>query len=384
MLMAESSPLLTVVHLTSSRFHGGPERQMLGLAESLSRRIQSVFILFSENGRCRAFFSQCQSKGFDAFRLRYDTPRLFAAAGELRQLLHTQRACILFSHGYKANILARMVTHRMGIPHVAVSRGWTGESARVRLYDALDKRILRYVDRVVCISRSQADQVHSMGVPTTKTRIIYNAIQSDRFARPNPNYGKRLRRLFPFSPMFIIGSAGRLSMEKGHAVLVTAASLVQKRYSQIGFVIFGEGRLRKALQNQIDRLGMTKSVIIPGYRPDLDRYLPHLDLLVVPSFTEGLPNILLESLAAHVPVVASAVGGIPELIKDGHTGRLVPAGNAEAMAESISQMISDRTAADRMRKNGHQSIQTHFSFACQGRMYESLCDELLNSASRNS
>lgn len=384
MLMAESSPLLTVVHLTSSRFYGGPERQMLGLAESSSRRIQSVFISFSENGRCRAFVSQCRSKGFDAFRLRYDTPRLFAAAGELRQLLHTQRACILCSHGYKANIVARMVTHGMGIPHVTVSRGWTGESTRVRLYDALDKRILRYVDRVVCVSRSQADQVHSMGVPATKTRVIYNAIQSDRFARPNPSYGKRLRRLFPFSPMFIIGAAGRLSKEKGHAVLVTAASLVEKRYSQVGIVIFGEGRLRKALQNQIDRLGMTQSVIIPGHRPDLDGYLPHLDLLVVPSFTEDIPNILLESLAAHVPVVASAVGGIPELIKDGHTGRLVPAGDAEAMAESISQMISDRTAADRMRKNGHQSIQTQFSFACQSRMYESLCDELLNSASRKS
>src|SRR6185436_13855396 len=123
---------------------------------------------------------------------------------------------------------------------------------------------------------------------------------------------------------WVIGAAGRLSPEKGFKVLVAAAALVRRQHPDAGFVLFGDGPLRSEIERCIVEHGLQNAFVLTGFRNDLNRFLPNLDLNVMSSFTEGLPVILLEAGAAGVPTVATAVGGIPEVVDDGKTGHLVP------------------------------------------------------------
>src|SRR5207245_1276817 len=146
---------MVIVHLTASPFLGGPERQMLGLAQSLAADCRSVFFSFAEDGRCRPFLEEARRQGFEAHALKGDTPHFAAAVDELADQLRHLRADVLCCHGYKADLLGRWAARRHKIPVVAVSRGWTGENVRVRLFEALDRLHLRWMDHVVCVSEGQ-------------------------------------------------------------------------------------------------------------------------------------------------------------------------------------------------------------------------------------
>src|SRR5262245_38948238 len=166
---------MNVIHLTSSQFHGGPERQMLGLAQALPDEYRTSFVSFSEKGRCHAFLDMARRHGFEAIALKHDTLRLLAARRELVRLFCRYDADIVCCHGYKANVLGRMAAQRVGIPVVAVSRGWTAENLRVRFYEAVDRLNLRWMNHVVCVSYAQAEKVRRAGVPAECVSVIRNA-----------------------------------------------------------------------------------------------------------------------------------------------------------------------------------------------------------------
>ncbi len=402
---------MVVVHLTASRFFGGPERQMLELGKALPTEIRSVFVSFAETGLCQTFLDKVRQDGFEAIALRYDTPRLLAAMRELVGVLRSAGADVLCCHGYKAGLLGLVAARRIGIPAIAVSRGWTGENFKVRIYEALDRRVLRWMDKVVCVSEGQAAKVRKAGVREDKITVIHNAIRPERFENPDPAYREQLRRMFGAEkrsvvsgqwseqegPDIIVGAAGRLSPEKGFGVLIDAAAEVLKssRHTpcaaptshaprpsplaplpSIGFVLFGDGPLRESLARQIETHGLKGKFILAGFRSDLDQFLPHLDLMVLPSFSEGLPNVALESLAAGVPVVATAVGGTPEAIEDGLTGYLVPPGDAAALAERIARALSDREGSARLSIHGRDRAGKRFSFVAQAGLYQEMFERL--------
>lgn len=371
---------MIVVHLTASTFHGGPERQMLGLAHNLPDTYQTVFLSFAEGGRCRPFLSTARHHGFEAVGLSHDTPRLAAAVREIAANLDAVGADVLCCHGYKANLLGRIAARRAGIPAVAVARGWTGESFKVRLYERLDRFHLRWMNHVVCVSEAQAAKVRRAGVRPERMSVIYNAIDPMRFHEPDPRYRAKLLRYFRQPRSLIVGAAGRLSPEKGFDVLVAAAERVLRVNPSAGFVLFGEGPERARLQQRINAAGMSQTFILAGFRADIDRFVPHFDLLVLPSYTEGLPNVVLESFAAAVPVVATAVGGTPEVIEDGISGYLVPPGDAEAMAERIVEAMGHADRLPSMGRKGRLYVQEKFGFATQARLYHELFEKLCPNA----
>ena len=367
---------MVIVHLTASRFFGGPERQMLELAKSLQDGYESVFVSFREAGLCEAFLEEVRRVGFEGIALKHDTPRLFAAGRELVQLLRRQNAAILCCHGYKADLLGLIAARCVRIPVVAVSRGWTGESTRVRLYERVDRFVLRWMDRAICVSEGQARKVRQSGVTSRRAIVIRNAVRTERFAEPREEYRRHLRELFRRQPDLIVGAAGRLSPEKGFDVLVDAAVEVVRAEKSVGFVLFGDGGMRRALASQVEAQGLGGRFVFAGFRRDFDHYLPHLDLLVLPSFTEGLPNVVLEAFAAGVPMVATAVGGTPEIIQDAENGYLVPPGNARPLAARILDLLSDDAARRAMGASGRERVRHHFSFSAQARSYELLFDSL--------
>jgi glycosyltransferase involved in cell wall biosynthesis len=369
----------TVVHLTASTFYGGPERQMCGLARILPEHYRSAFLAFSEGGRCQPFLDEVRTHGFEATALEYDTPRIHQAVRQVAGHIRRLDGDVLCCHGYKANVVGRLAARRVRIPVVAVSRGWTGASLKVRFYEALDRLNLRWMDRVVCVSEAQADKVRRARVPAEKIVVIHNAIRADRFASADASYRATLQGFFPFPRRQIIGAAGRLSPEKGFDVFVRAAAALAVEDPALGFILFGHGPLQTRLTAQIAASGLEGRCVLAGFRSDLDSFLPHLDVLVLPSYTEGLPNVVLEAGAAGVPVVATAVGGSPEAIVDGVTGYLAPAGSPTALAARIRAILTSEPRRRAMGLQGREHVRRFFSFDAQGERYRSLFDELLAS-----
>lgn len=367
---------MVVAQLAASPFFGGPERQMIGLATSLPLSFRTVFISFSEGGRCQPFLNEAQRFGFEKVELRRNTPDYRAAVREVEGELRRIKADILFCHGYKSDILGWRAARRAGIPLVMVSRGWTAETLKVRLNETLDRMVMHAADRVVCVSEGQAVKVRGAGVPARRVLVIRNAIRAERFDEIDPTYGEKLRNLFPKPPTLVIGAAGRLSPEKGFGILIEAARRVTRANLDVGFVIFGTGPLREELARRIDVVGLSDRFLLAGFRDDLDRFIPHLDVLALPSFTEGLPNVALEASAAAVPVVATTVGGIPEVIEEGVNGYLVPSGDATALADRLLDLLRDEELRRAFGARGRQWIREQFTFKAQADGYQRLFAEL--------
>jgi len=369
-----------LVHLTSSTFFGGPERQMLGLARAMPDHIRTTFFSFHEGGRHAAFLNEVRSHGFPAFALTTDFPRIISAIRELVSLLRATVCDVLICHGYKAHILGRIAARCVGIPAVAVSRGWTGESQRVKIYEWLDRRHLRFMDHVVCVSDGQAAKVTRWcGVSPSRLTVIRNSARLSAFENRDPTAHHRLLSFFqPDSGVSqVVLAAGRLSPEKGFGVLVEAAASICRESPQAGVVLFGEGVLRPDLERRIAGLGLTQRFLMPGFRTDLDTLIGAADVVVLPSFTEGLPNVALEASAAGVPVVATAVGGTPEAIADGESGFLVPPGQPEPIAARVGELLRNADLRARFGAVGPERMRTRFTFEAQAAAYLQLLDRIV-------
>jgi glycosyltransferase involved in cell wall biosynthesis len=349
---------------------------MLGLAAALPRGNSNTFLSFPEGGRCRPFLAAARSGGFDAAELATDTPNLRGSVRELTAFLRGNFADVLITHGYKSNLLGRPAARQAGVPVVSVSRGWTGENLKVWCYEAVDRVHLRFMDRVVCVSSGQAEKVRQSGVPCERIRVIRNAARLRDFSNPDPAAGDRLRKLAGGNGPIVL-AAGRLSPEKGFDVLVEATTRLRTAMPQARVVLFGDGAERPRLERRVAELGIRDCFVMPGFRCDLDALLPWADLVVLPSRTEGLPNVALEAAAAAVPVVATAVGGTPEVVVNGQTGFLVPPGDPTTLAGRIGDLLTRPDWRRAFGAAGRRRVEDYFSFTGQARAYQSLFAELV-------
>jgi glycosyltransferase involved in cell wall biosynthesis len=365
-----------VVHLMASPFFGGPERQVLGLARSLPAHFRTTFLTFAERGLSRPFLGKARELGFDAIALRENTPHLLRAASEVAEHLRGLRADVLCCNGYKPDVVGYLAARRCGVPVVAIAHGWTGVTWKVRFNEMVDRLVLHGMDCTVCVSGAQAAKVRRALVPARRVVVIRNGIFTAPFDTIDPHYGDLLRAFFPGRPALIVGAAGRLSPEKGFDQYVEAAALVCMRRPDVGFVLFGDGPLRGKLQEQVAARGLRDRFILAGFRSDVDCFLSHLQLAVLSSHTEGLPVAVLEAMAARLPVVATAVGGTPEVIEDGVTGHLIPPGDTAALARRIIDCLADDKERLRMGQRGRRRVEEHFTFAAQARQYKALFERL--------
>lgn len=367
---------MIIAHLVASPFFGGPERQMLGLASALPASYQTAFLGFAEGGLGRPLLDAARKHGFEAVELVQNAPNYCGVVREVSEHLHRLNVNVLCCHGYKPDILGQIAARRVGVPVVAVSRGWTGTSTKVRLNEALDRYILRRMDRVVCVSEGQATKVCKAGVSPDLVVVIRNAIRADRFSHPDPTARDELLAMFPEPPRRIVGAAGRLSPEKGFGMLVEAARQVARVDPTAGFVLFGDGPLREELANRIAAYGLESRFLLAGFLDHLDRFIPHLDVFALSSYSEGLPNVVLEASAAGVPIVATSVGGTPEVVEDGVTGHLVPPGDSKALAGRIVDLLGDESTRLNMGSRGRCRIREIFTFESQAYHYDMLLSSL--------
>jgi glycosyltransferase involved in cell wall biosynthesis len=371
-----------VAHLMASPFLGGPERQVLGLARNLGAPYRTIFISFAERGLAEPFEQAAREEGFSTIRLAHNAPDYGACVREIVACLREQHVDVLCCHGYKPDLLGLLAARRSGIPVVSVSRGWTGSTLKVRANELLDRMSLHAMDRVVCVSAAQAKRVRRAFVSSRRIVVIRNAIDGNRFSVSDPTARRELESMFACSVSSFVLGAGRLSPEKGFSQLVDAARMVCRRFPLVGFVVYGDGPLRERLAKQIATAGLRENFVLAGFRNDVDRFLPHADVVAISSYTEGLANIALEAHAAGVPIVATNVGGNPEIVEDGKSGRLVPAGHSGSFAAAICELLSDKELRRAFGGCGQSRIRCDFTFDAQAAKYRDLFDRLCNSRPR--
>jgi len=360
---------MRVVHLMASPFYGGPERQMLALARHLPDGVESLYLSFAERGLAKPFIDEVRRQGCYGELLVHNTPHLRACVAEVAGKLRELRADVLCCSIYKPDVVGWLAARRAGIPVVSVSHGWTAADWKVRAYEAIDRWVLRRMDAVICVSRGQADKVRLARVPEEKIVVIPNAVGEEVFVDPDPAVRAEMAGWFPSPPRWLIGTAGRFSPEKGFGVLLDAATIVARQRKDAGFVLFGEGPLRAPLEQVVAARGLGAQVVMAGFRHDLERFLPNLDLAVMSSLTEGLPVFLLEASAAGLAAVAASVGGIPEVIVDGETGYLVPPGEAGPLAVRILELLDDPGRRRVMGGAARARVRRDFTVAAMGRRY---------------
>src|SRR5579863_9848149 len=255
---------------------------------------------------------------------------------------------LVCTHGYKSNVIGYILSKITGCPHVGFVRGWISENKKVRQYERLDRWVLSRSDWAVCVSELQAAELRPRRARRRPPLVVPNAALFRRPAGPFIGRAAFRKQLGLEEDAFWIGSVGRLSIEKGHAFLLDAMAELVLRIPEVRLAIVGEGAERARLEQHARKLGIDGFVHFAGFHTDVQPWMQALDVLVNPSLTEGLPNVLLEAMALGTPVVATAVGAVPELLGQNQHGLLVPSSNPRALADAILELHRDRPLADRL------------------------------------
>jgi glycosyltransferase involved in cell wall biosynthesis len=237
-------------------------------------------------------------------------------------------------------------------------------------------------DAEVGVSQSIADALNRRLVARLlrrKSRCIYNAIDLDRFAQVRVDIAQKKRSLNLPCDAALIGSVGRLTEQKGYGYWVEAAALALARLNQVHFLLIGEGELAEALQAQVHRLGAGAQITLAGSRSDIEELLACMDLFVSSSLWEGLPTVILESMACGLPVVATDIPGTRELIQPGVNGWLAPPADAQALCDAIVAAMQSPLRRAEMAVKARETVKK-FSLQAVARQYIDLYDRLAPSS----
>jgi glycosyltransferase involved in cell wall biosynthesis len=295
---------------------------------------------------------------------------------------------LLHSHGYKGNILFGLIPPFLRkIPMVSTLHGYTnvGGFSRMGLYEWLDSMSLRFIDAVVLVNQAMRNHPNLKKLRGINFKIVNNGIPVTSETPEHPSSGLAIqsidsltKKIIDFcSNGFILGSIGRLSAEKGFRYLIEALSILRQRGVDAYLVIVGEGWERSALENQIETLGLSKHVLLSGYIPNASRLLRHFDIFLLPSLTEGLPITLLEAMQAGVPIVATSVGGIPEVLDYGAAGILVEPGNSISLTEKVMIVRSDAILKKIIVLKAKNRVRSVYSSSSMSKAYRKIYKNIL-------
>jgi glycosyltransferase involved in cell wall biosynthesis len=275
---------------------------------------------------------------------------------ELVRLLRAERPLIVHANSSKAGVLGRLAAVIARAPaRVFTAHGWAfaaHDGAAARAYLWADRLMSRVTTGTICVAESERRAgLRARTCRADRTVVIHNGVALD-----GPRRAPGSRR----SPAEIL-SVGRLRGPKDFTTLAHAVARLEP--GSVHLRIVGDGPDREALAALIERLGASDSIELLGERRDVAGLLAESDMFVLSSRSEGLPMSVLEAMAAAVPVVATAVGGIPELVRDSETGVLAPPGDAAALAAALERLARDAELRDRMGEAGRRRVERDFSLA---------------------
>ncbi|HYF94806.1 MAG TPA: glycosyltransferase family 4 protein [Symbiobacteriaceae bacterium] len=326
-----------ILQLITRADWGGAQRHVFDLATSLDRDRFEIIVACAPDGALveRLEAKHIQVIPIPSFQRGISLFRDFRARSEVCNLIHMVRPSIVHSHSSKAGIFGRWVAHEMGIPALYTAHGFAfgGGAASFparAVYLATERLAGRFWTTCI-ITVSEADRRLALQrriASADQVVTVHNGIDCTPYAEiPLPSLAGR---------ELVVGVISRLVPGKGLVDLIEAAAVVLGHRS-CRFVIAGEGPLRPKLEARARALRIHDRILFPGF-VEPTAALKGIDIFVLPSLKEGLPYNILEAMAAGRPVIATPVGGIPEVIADGQNGRLVPVGNVRALADAIGDL----------------------------------------------
>ncbi len=353
-----------ICHLRGTNFLGGPEKQILEHSVMLQKLgWRAVVGSFREKRPQVALLEAARERGLPVFLIDTRSPFSPAAAWQLRHFLRAFRIDILVTHGYKPDLVGSLACLGGLCKQVPFVRGYTAENARVRRYEALDRRVLRRFPRILSVSGGTRRILCGHGLRADRVTVIHNAVDCKAADVVEPA-ALHLEFGFPIGARILV-AAGRLSPEKGHRVLLEAMARLADMDPPVHLLLLGEGVEEATLRRQAQLNGSAARVVFAGFRPQPLPYMAAADVVVNPSFSEGLPNVLLEAFSLGKPVIATDVGGTSELVHHERTGWLVPPGDAAALAARIRSALAEPGAARTVGERARRRASAEFSFAGQ-------------------
>jgi glycosyltransferase involved in cell wall biosynthesis len=286
---------------------------------------------------------------------------------------------IWHAHDYKSNLFGLLLQRRWPMRMVTTVHGWVERTWRTPIYYATDRITLPRYERVLCVSEDLRSRCLQFGVPEERCLLVDNAIDASQYTR-TLTVDDAKRAIGVPADRILIGAAGRLSDEKGFDVLIRAVNRLLADGMDLELHIAGEGKQYAELQALIRRLGRSDRIRLLGYQSDILPFYQALDLFVLSSLREGLPNVLLEAMASGVPVVATRVAGIPRLVEDGRSGLLIEPGPPEALSVSIARLSNDPDLRHALARQGLEVIRSQFSFETRMARIRSIYDDLIGRA----
>ncbi len=357
----------TILFVTASpgKVFGGGKRVFYSLIKGLDRNLFRPVAACSPEG---AYAEMLHNAGVELCTLNMDNRYNPFTIYRLAKIMREESVTIVHSQGGgRSNYFAFLAAHLAKVPIKVATvanlvEGWSDVHPLRRLcYVTINRIMEKSADVFICVAHYLCRiLVERHGIAPEKVINVPNGIDISRFVC-------RRRRLDILSELdlptnkVLVSLIGRMVWEKGVNVFLEAACELSKKVTNIHFLIVGDGPLRGELEQQALDCGLSKICSFVGFQRDIPAILMATDIVALPSFVEGLPMIILEAMASKVPVVASAVGGIPEMIKEGENGFLVPPKDSDSLAKKLLLLVNDKGLRKRMGEAARKDVEESFS-----------------------
>lgn len=352
---------MKVLHVEAGRHLYGGARQVLYLAEGLSQRGIDCVVVCPTGSEIAL---RLPHMGIPVHPVAMGGDLDFAIIGRLRQLIEEIQPDIIHLHSRRgADWFGGLAARRFAHIPVVLSRRVDNQEA-----PWLVNYKYRLFDRVVAISTAISEVLAKAGVPREKLRVVHSAVKTstwegrwDRLAFAKTFFNDDTHSDRDVKEVPVIGMVAQLIKRKGHRFVLEALTAIREHHPQVKLVFFGRGPEDSRLKLQAERLGVNDAVVFAGFRKDINHWLGCLDVFVHPPLTEGLGVAVLQAAAASLPIVASRVGGVTEIIEDKVNGLLIDPESPEQISSGVLELLNDRERALRMGEAAHQKVVDQFS-----------------------
>ncbi len=349
---------MRVLHVNTHMNIGGIGQYIVSLAKALKQKRIECFVA-SSGGELEAELVR-----LDIRHIRLDMktkfefgPKVFRAASRLARIIEDNKIDLIHAHTRVSQVAAYLASRRTGIPYVATCHGYFNAKLSRRLFDTWGEKVIAISEAV------RAHLEKDFKVDPKRIEVIYNGIDLQRFSNIySADQIARARRSLGIQRGNVIGTMGRLSSIKGQKFLIEAMKEIASKSKDTYCLMIGSGREEAALIDLSRALGLEERVIFTGAAyMDIPLYLACMDIFVLPSIEEGLGLALLEAMSLGRPCVASATGGIKDIINDGVNGILTPVGDSHAIAKAVLKILHDKELAKDMSKSAKDFVRGRFS-----------------------
>lgn len=343
---------LRILHVLNPGLAGGLESVVRLLATGQQRAGHTVHVAATTPDVLPPIIGTLAQEGVVVTSLIIPGRGYLKERRELRALCQRLRPSVVHSHGYRSDVIGGAAARSAGVPVVTTVHGFTGGDWKNRLYERVQRASIRRFDAVVAVSRPLAEAIAADGVPRDRLHLLPNAFDS---SLPSLSRAEARRRLGLEEGRTHIGWVGRLSHEKGADVLLEALARIGD--PSVVASVLGSGPEAPRLRALAERLGIGGRVIWHGLVPDAGRCFAAFDIFVMSSRAEGTPIVAFEAMAAEVPIVATAVGGLPDVLAGG-VAELVPNEDIEALAGRVRAVMGDREAAAHRARAARRRLES--------------------------